>query len=170
VVATGLVVARDAIRRFRFGNVFNFWMKDISFEHQEHYTAVRDLIKRNLPDNDLIAEIEENEKIKVDVLYVINHWTLLATGIRSGLFDRQQTLWMNYAQVIYFFNGLRPWLIHRRQQTTENTIFHDFGWLYLESKKAEERLMRRWVRHDVQDLFIAGERDENTEQSVAADR
>lgn len=153
VVVTGIVVVRNTIRRFRFTNIYGLWMKAISDEHHRHFNCVRNLLLQGLNKTALIDAIESDEDTRASVLYVVDHWTVLGTGIRYGLFDRSQAIWMNYQQILHFFDGLQPWLAHRRMQTPESTIFHDFGWLYLQCRKDYKRINQRGIRPDVQQLF-----------------
>lgn len=142
---TAIVVAVLTIKHFRVRNAYDLWMKSITGEHLTHALKVRERLETITDPKTFVQKIETNEELKKSVYYLIDHWTVLGTGIRFHILDSEAAVWMNYQQVIYFFEKLQPWIVYRRSKTSETNVFHDFTWLYLLCKKEYSKVEKHRV-------------------------
>lgn len=74
--------------------------------------------------------IQENEKLKDDIHYVLNRYEFIALGIRRGAFDGELYKELNCSNFNKLWRFTKPLVMEIRNRQEIETIYQEIEWLY----------------------------------------
>lgn len=116
--AVAVTVAWMTRKHYRQKNVYDQWMVALSHDYHKQNMQVVELIEKRCKDElskvDMIKEINDDQKIKQAVNYVLDYWEVKGTSAKFKIIDRNLAIPMAYREIVYYFEGLLPWILYKR--------------------------------------------------------
>ena len=101
---------------FKTKNIFDQWMVALSADYHRHYSIVEKLLKEAEKDGeDIVEKIDNNEKYRESVEYILDYCTTKATAAENKIVNGDLAMRMAYHDIIYLFDNLHPWIEKRRK-------------------------------------------------------
>lgn len=117
-ISVAAIVAWMTKKHYMQKNVYDQWMVALSQDYHKQNTKVIGQIERRgkvgLDYVDMIKEINNDLEIKQAVNYVLDYWNIKGTSAKYRIIDRDLAIPMAYHDIIYYFEGLHPWILYKR--------------------------------------------------------
>ena len=116
---------------FKKRNLIYQWMTALSGEYHEHCIDVKSLIEKNKHNpEELINQIDKFKDLRKSVEYVLDYLTIKATGVKYNIIDRDLAIRLAKYDVIFFYEGLSPWIKKQKEQAMQRSFFINLEWFY----------------------------------------
>ena len=103
------IVGLKAYLNFKKRNLFDQWISAQGGIYYDNEYTVKELIDTYKDPSILIFYIKL-KKNQVAVEYILDYFTIKATGVKQGLINQKLAIKLGKNDVIYFYEGLLPWI------------------------------------------------------------